>query len=52
MPFLENIENLMFRDGSDEVNDSLAFKLFKDQCCESCSCKSEHEKTSPDITTS
>lgn len=44
MPFLENLENAIFMDGTDDVNDNLALKLFKDQCCESCLCKSEHEK--------
>jgi hypothetical protein len=45
MGFLENLENSLDfpRDGEQ----SLALKLFKDQCCESCLCGSErdHEKS-------
>lgn len=43
MSFLENLENSIRMDGSDDVNDSLALKLFKDQCCDSCSCRTESD---------
>lgn len=34
-----------FDDRASQIqNDGLALKLFKDQCCDSCTCKSEHEK--------
>jgi hypothetical protein len=41
MGFLENLENALDfpRDGEQ----SLALKLFKDQCCESCSCRTESD---------
>ncbi len=44
MSFLENLENSLDFPRDGEQN--WALKLFKDQCCESCLCKSERDHES------